>query len=63
MSDLALAARTHSPVRWFERGVYPECSCGFAPHDNALLYRHWAEFGISWYHDTAAGQLKWRKVS
>lgn len=38
----------HTPVNWFTIGVYPSCSCGFDPHDNARLVAHWAEHGLRW---------------
>lgn len=53
-------AAKHSPERWWERGVFPECSCGYAPRDNGLLYKHWAEHGLSWYDNY--GHLEWRVV-
>lgn len=31
---------------WFAIGVWPECICGYAPRDNALLVAHWHEHGI-----------------
>jgi hypothetical protein len=36
----------HRPVNWFTRGVYPSCSCGFAPRNNTALNEHWADKGI-----------------
>jgi hypothetical protein len=60
---LADVAKQHYPERWFERSVYPRCSCGYDPKDNGLLYEHWAEFGISWYCDTRLGQFKWRAAA
>lgn len=60
MTDITTVAREHSPRRWFLRGEYPQCSCGYAPRDNRKLIDHWAERGIAWYDDH--GQLKWRAV-
>ena len=59
--DLALVTRQHSPEGWWLRGIYPWCSCGYAPKDNSLLYQHWADHGISWYDNH--GHLEWREVS
>jgi hypothetical protein len=36
----------HRPRHWFTRGTWPECSCGYAPRDNAALTAHWAELGF-----------------
>lgn len=44
-------AREHSPVHWHTPGVWPSCSCGVAPRDNAKLTAHWAEHGIRWVDD------------
>jgi hypothetical protein len=38
----------HAPRDWFTRGMYPSCSCGFAPRDNRKLIEHWAGHGIRW---------------
>jgi len=55
------ASDEHSPRYWTAPGVWPECSCGFAPRDNALLYQHWASHGLEWYSD--GGQLHSRAVA
>jgi hypothetical protein len=49
----------HGPVHstWFGRGVWPTCTCGYAPKDNVMLNAHWAEHGFRVYHDTRTGQL------
>lgn len=33
-------------VAWFVPGVWPRCTCGFAPRNNAELNAHWAERGF-----------------
>lgn len=38
----------HEPRDWFTRGVYPWCSCGYVPLNNADLTDHWHENGIEW---------------
>jgi len=31
---------------WWVPGMWTRCVCGFDPHDNGLLYAHWAEHGF-----------------
>jgi len=54
-------SRAHSPKDWFTRGVFPSCSCGYAPGDNAFLTAHWAGLGIQWADHR--GQLVWAVAS
>jgi len=48
----------HRPRDWFTRGVFPSCSCGFAPRDNAQLIAHWRSLGGEWVD--IHGTLTWR---
>lgn len=38
----------HEPRDWFTQGVYPSCSCGYVPLNNADLIDHWHANGIEW---------------
>lgn len=41
----------HEPVDWFLPGVYPSCTCGYAPKNNRALNQHWHDHGIRWWDD------------
>lgn len=34
------------PHTWFGIGLWPTCTCGYAPRDNGLLTAHWREHGF-----------------
>jgi hypothetical protein len=38
----------HGPVgrTWFGIGLWPTCSCGFAPRDNVAPTEHWRDHGV-----------------
>lgn len=50
------AKKDHHPMNWFVPGMWPACSCGFAPKDNFALNNHWAEHGLAWFDHH--GQLR-----
>lgn len=43
-----LAKVEHGPLyeTWFNEGIWPTCQCGYDPHDNDVLIRHWESEGF-----------------
>lgn len=32
---------------WYARGQWPRCACGYSPHDNVALTKHWEAAGFT----------------